>query len=223
MPRKTFRTLGVSIAAAVAVSLGAPVASAQSLDELGRPTPELVGSIENAIDQPFIPQDTRETIAQALGFLTGPEEPDEDAPGIPEDGPNIAQFAYPTLMQDCIDGETSVGTATAIPGPAELPLPGVPQHQTGFVFTSLGTGGAAEHQNNPVTVQWFNLSNGRRGETELGFHGVNPTGPGTVNGVADTGSGHVIALMQGGITTELEDGGTDDCSMLPTVGTFFIP
>lgn len=223
MPRKTFRTLGVSIAAAVAVSLGAPVVSAQSLDELGRPTPELVGSIENAIDQPFIPQDTRDTIAQALGFLTGPEEADPDAPGIPIDGPQIAQFAYPSLLQDCSDGDTNVGTATAIPGPAELPLPGVPPQQTGFIFTALGTGGAVDEQNHPVTVEWFNISNGRRGTTELGFNGVNPDGPGTVNGVANTGSGHVIALMQGAITTEREEGGTNHCPMLPTVGAFFIP
>ena len=205
----------------MAVSLAAPAsAGAQSLDELGRPTEPVLQAIENLSEQQWIPESTRGTIARVVGFFRGTGEPGTP---LPENGPTIAQFAYPTIMQQCIGGEqTAVGAATAVPGPADLPLPGVPAGQVGFIFTALGTEGVADHQVQPMTVDWFNINNGRRGTTVLTYNGINEGGPATVNGVADTGPGQVLMLLQGGVTTNLEDGGTANCVAFPTVGTAFV-
>ena len=220
--RTSCRTLGLGAVAALAVGLAAPAtANAQSLDELGRPTEPVLQAIENLSEQQWIPEDTRATIARAVGFFRGDGEPGTP---IPENGPTIAQFAYPTLMERCIGGEeTAIGAATAIPGPAGLPLPGIDPGQLGFVFTALGTEGVAANQVQPMTVDWINIHNGRRGSTELGYNGINEGGPATVNGVADTGPGQVLMLLQGGVTTNLEDGGTANCVPFPTVGTAFVP
>ena len=216
--RTPFRTLGLGAAAAMAISLAAPAtASAQSLDHLGCPTEPVLQALENLSEQQFIPESTRGTIARVVGFFRGTGEPGTP---VPENGPVIAQFAYPTIMQNCIGGEqTAVGAATAIPGPADLPLPGIPAGQLGFVFTALGTEGVADHQVQPMTVDWFNINNGRRGSTTLTYNGINEGGPATLNGTADTGPGQVLMLLQGGITTNLEDGGTANCVPFPTVGT----
>lgn len=206
----------------MAVSLAVPAsASAQSLDDLGRPTEPVLQAIENLSEQQWIPEDTRGTIARLVGFFRGSGEPGTP---IPQNGPVIAQFAYPTIMQNCIDGEqTAVGAATAIPGPAGLPVPGIPAGQLGFVFTALGTEGVAPQQVQPMTVDWFNINNGRRGTTVLGYNGINEGGPATLNGVADTGPGQVLMLLQGGVTTTLDGGGTSNCVPLPTVGSAFVP
>lgn len=219
--RTSFRTIGLGAAAAVAVGLAAPAtASAQSLDELGRPTEPVLQAIENLSEQQWIPEDTRGTIARLVGFFRGTGEPGTP---LPENGPVIAQFAYPTIMQQCIGGEqTAVGAATSVPGPADLPLPGVPAGHLGFIFTALGTEGVAPQQAQPMTVDWFNINNGRRGTTVLSYNGINEGGPATVNGVADTGPGQVLMVLQGGVTTNLEEGGTANCVAFPTVGTAFV-
>ncbi|HJC29968.1 MAG TPA: hypothetical protein H9759_11300 [Candidatus Dietzia intestinipullorum] len=219
--RTPLRTVGLGAVAAMAVSLAIPVsAGAQSLDPLGRPTEPVLQAMENLGEQQWIPEDTRGTIARLVGFFRGTGEPGTP---IPENGPGLAQFAYPTIMQNCIGAEeTAVGAATAIPGPADLPVPGVPHGQLGFVFTALGTEGVAEHQAQPMTVEWLNINNGRRGSTPLTYNGINEEGPATVNGVADTGPGQVLMLLQGGVTTNLENEGTADCVAVPTVGTAFV-
>ncbi|MET3860340.1 hypothetical protein ABIE38_001250 [Dietzia sp. 2505] len=220
--RNSFRTLGLGAVAAMAVSLAVPAsASAQSLDELGRPTEPVLQAIENLSEQQWIPEETRGTIARLVGFFRGSGEPGTP---LPENGPVIAQFAYPTIMQNCIDGDqTAVGAATAVPGPAGLPLPGIPGGQLGFIFTALGTEGVAPQQVQPMTVDWFNINNGRRGTTVLSYNGINAGGPATLNGVADTGPGQVLMLLQGGVTTTLADGGTSNCVSLPLVGSAFVP
>ncbi|OAH64013.1 hypothetical protein AYJ66_08925 [Dietzia cinnamea] len=220
--RTSFRTLGLGAAAAVVLGLAAPAtAGAQSLDELGRPTEPVLQAIENLAAQQWIPEETRGTIARIVGFFRGTGEPGTP---LPENGPVIAQFAYPTIMQQCIGGEqTAVGAATAVPGPADLPLPGIAPGHLGFIFTALGTEGVAAQQAQPMTVDWFNITNGRRGTTVLGYNGINEGGPATVNGVADTGPGQVLMLLQGGVTTNLENGGTSNCVAFPTVGTAFVP
>lgn len=219
--RTSFRTLGVSAVAAMAVGLAAPAtASAQSLDELGRPTEPVLQAIENLAEQQWIPEDTRGTILRLVGFFRGTGEPGTP---LPENGPVIAQFAYPTIMQNCIGGEqTAVGAATAVPGPADLPLPGIPAGQLGFIFTALGTEAVADHQIQPMTVDWINIHNGRHGSTPLTYNGINADGPATLNGVADTGPGHVLMVLQGGVTTNLEGGGTVNCVPFPTVGSAFV-
>src|SRR5699024_841520 len=119
-------------------------------------------------------------------------------------------------------GEPAPGAARPIPGPAVLPVPGGPHGQLGFVVTALGTEGVAEHQVQPMTVEWLNINNGRRGSTPLTYNGINEEGPATVNGVADTGPGQVLMLLQGGVTTTIENEGTADCVAVPTVGTAFV-
>ena len=219
--RTSFRTLGISAVAALAVGLAAPAtASAQSLDELGRPTEPVLQAMEGLADQQWIPESTRGTILRVVGFFRGSGEPGTP---LPENGPMIAQFAYPTIMENCIGGDqTAVGAATAVPGPASLPVPGIPGGQLGFIFTALGTEGAAANQVQPMTVDWININNGRRGQTVLTYNGINEGGPATLNGVADTGPGQVLMALQGGITTKLEDGRTVNCQPFPTVGTAFV-
>lgn len=216
--RTPIRTLGLGAAAAMAVSLAVPAsAGAQSIDHLGRPTEPVLQAIENLGEQQFIPESTRGTIARLVGFFRGTGEPGTP---LPTNGPQLAQFAYPTVMQNCIDGNKSaVGAATAIPGPADLPLPGIPAGQLGFVFTALGTEGVAAHQVQPMTVDWVNINNGRRGTTTLTYNGINEGGPATLNGTADTGPGQVLMLLRGGVTTNLPEGGTANCVPFPTVGT----
>lgn len=219
--RTSIRTLGISAVAALTLGLAAPAtAGAQSLDELGRPTEPVLQAIEGLAAQQWIPEDTRGTILRVVAFFRGTGEPGTP---IPEDGPVIAQFAYPTIMQNCIGGEqTAVGAATAVPGPAALPLPGIPAGQLGFIFTALGTEGVADHQVQPMTVDWVNIHNGRVGSTTLTYNGINEGGPATLNGVADTGPGQVLMVLQGGVTTKLENGGTANCVPFPTVGTAFV-
>jgi hypothetical protein len=122
------------------------------------------------------------------------------------------------VAQNCIGGaESAVGTTSAVPGPAALPLPGVGAGQISFVFTALGTGRVADQQDQPMAVHWVNINDGRIGSTPLTFTGINPDGPGTVNGTADTGPGTVLAILDGGITTD-EPSGPANCAFSPTVG-----
>ena len=104
--------------------------------------------------------------------------------------------------------------ATSFPGPQELPLPGVPAGQTGYIFTGLGTSGVYDGQSN-MKVHWVNITNGKYGTTPLTYNGVNPDGPGTVNGVADTGSGIVVSVVEGGFTAD-EESGPAECNYTPS-------
>src|SRR5699024_12729221 len=104
----------------------------------------------------------------------------------------VLRLPHPPPMQIARGAPRAAGgAAPAIPGPADLPVPGVPHGQLAFVFTALGTEGVAEHQAQPMTVESLNINNGRRGSTPLTYNGINEEGPATVNGVADTGPGQV--------------------------------
>ena len=100
--------------------------------------------------------------------------------------------------------------------PAKLPLPGVKAGEVNFVFTGLGTGKVAKHQKAPMNVRWINLNTGKVGLTKLGYNGINPDYPATVNGAAKTGRGTVLALLEGGVTTYEKESGNTHCSFLPT-------
>ena len=103
-----------------------------------------------------------------------------------------------------------MGSAIAVPGPAEIPAPGAAEGQTAFVFTALGTAPAAPEQGG-MTVNWANINTLRTGATSLGNHGINPDGPATLSGTADTGHGTVVAVVSG--TVHTEDG---PCTFIPT-------
>lgn len=188
---------------------------ASPVDELGRPTPPVLDKMQTFADQPGLPDDVRSTLDALIGFFRGGGEPGAE---MPVDGPAFTQFGFPSVAERCIGGtESAVGTASAVPGPAELPLPGVGAGQISFVFTALGTGPVAEQQNQPMNVNWVNINDGRIGSTPLTATGINPDGPGTVNGTADTGPGTVLAVLDGGVTTD-EPAGPADCAFSPTVG-----
>lgn len=228
--RRTTRA-AVAVLTAAAVSTGASLAAAPAahsapalpglpdlpIDNLGRPTPEVLQQIEDFADRPEVPDEIGDTLKRVVSFFRGDGEP---GVGIPEDGPGFTQFGWPTLAENCIGGTSNaVGMAMGVPGPAELPLPGVPGGHISFVFTALGTGTVAEQQNTGMRVHWVNINNGRIGQTPLEYGGINPEGPATINGMADTGPGNVIALLEGGVTTNEEDA-QGNCTFLPTAGLF---
>lgn len=178
------------------------------VDHLGRPTPETAGQIRGFAHQPWVPPQAKDAILQALDFAIGAGE--TGGPDLPKQGPQFTQFGWPTVAGSCINGaHNSVGTAIAVPGPADIPLPGAKAHETAFLFTALGTAPAAQHQD--MRAHWFNLSNGRRGSISLGNHGINPEGPATISGVADTGRGIIVVLLEGSVHTE-----DSTCNYFPT-------
>ncbi|PRQ12352.1 hypothetical protein C1Y63_01550 [Corynebacterium sp. 13CS0277] len=187
------------------------------MDPLGRPAPHILTQVESFAQTQPLPQKAKDAILAAVGFFRGDGEPGVDLP--PADtAPVIAQFGWPTVARQCIGGTSdATGTAFAVAGPAALPLPGVPAEHAAFVFTALGTGAVAEQQTTAMRVHWVNISTGRAGVTPLTYTGMNPEGPSTVAGVAATGRGTIVAVLEGGITTAFE-GGTATCHFLPTSG-----
>ncbi|MFE3442715.1 hypothetical protein ACFXNW_06775 [Nocardia sp. NPDC059180] len=171
---------------------------------------------------PAIPAQVKATLEKVITFLDGSGGGGPDLP--PSDGPRIAQFLYPTLGKGCI-GPTSdsVGTALAVPGPAELPPPGPRAGQTAFVLTALGTKAPTAVQNAPLTVQWLNLDNRRSGvQTLTTASEINAEGPATLSTIADTGSGRVAAVISGSLTTTAADSTVRTCTFAPTLGFFSV-
>ncbi len=179
-----------------------------------------ISQAQQTLDSVGLPPEVKKSLSALIAFLDGSNG---GGPDIPKNGPVIAQFLYPTVGKDCISkGSDSVGTALAVPGPAELPPPGPAAGQTGFVFTALGTKGLIHEQKSPMTVQWTNLSNGRSGTLPLtdSAH-INPGGPATLTAIANTGPGRVIAVIAGSLTTQpAADKAPTTCSFPPTMGFF---
>ena len=179
---------------------------------------DLLAQAKELLANSQLPDSVKATLNRVITFLDGSGG---GGPEIPD--PNtvvISQFLYPTLGQDCVgDGADSVGTALAVGGPSHLPPPGPAAGQTGFVFTALGTAPLAPTQESPLTVSWLNVSNGRTGSQPLtGEAKINPDGPATLSAIADTGSGNVVAVISGGITTQKPDAEPRSCTFLPTIG-----
>lgn len=196
--------------APLAGSAGMPGSSAY-LDELGRPTPYLQQRVTEIATHPLMPDDIRNALLTGLAFTTGTGETGGPDLPHPATAPTFTQFYWPTVSGGCIGGGgDSVASAIAVPGPAEIPAPGARDGQTAFLFTALGTAPAARHQGGLV-VHWLNIDTVQFGSTALTNHGINPDGPATVSGVADTGKGTVVAVVGGDLRT------TDNtCSFLPT-------
>lgn len=219
------RHLIASVAAALTIAVSAPVVQAAPaplagsadvpgssayLDDLGRPTPELQNQIKAVANAPHMPEHIRNALLTGLAFTAGTGE--TGGPGLPEHGPGFTQFYWPTVSGGCIDGRgDAVASAIAVPGPAEIPAPGARDGQTTFLFTALGTKPAAERQGG-MFVHWFNMDTLKFGTTPLGNHGINPEGPATVSGVADTGKGTILAVATGQLRTT-----TTTCGFVPTV------
>lgn len=211
--RNSIRRITATLATAALLLVGgASTASAQSslpLDELGRPTQPVLDQARGFAEQPWLPEDFRNAILTAVGFFEGG---DEGGPPLPDDAPQLTQFAWPTVAGDCIGGGgDSVGSAIAVPGPTEIPAPGAGPGQTAFLFTALGTAPAAEVQGG-MYVHWININTLQTGATALENNGINQEdGPATISGTANTGHGTVLAMAVGDVRTE-----DATCSFLPT-------
>ena len=216
--RSMLRRLAATLGASALLTAGlVPAASASP----SLPTaPSAYETARQIINSEDVPTEISDTLNKGIDFLTGEGEGE---PGWenPADAPKTNQFLIPSVATKCIGGDGgSFGLATTVPGPADLPLPGVPAHQLGFIFTGLGTKGVSENQQTEMNAYWVNVANGKYGKTPLTNNGINAeTGPGAVNGVADTGDGLVIAVISGGFTSP-EEGGDANCNYSPTAGVF---
>ncbi|WP_068013243.1 Rv1157c family protein [Nocardia mexicana] len=239
---------GASVAASTAVAAPAPKPQAPAsaplipegvpIDAIANLAPAIVGAAAGAADiaspgqqtildqakqilnSANLPPQVKAALQAIIKFLDGSGG---GGPELPENGPNIAQFLYPTIGKGCIGpGTDSVGTALAVPGPAELPPPGPQGGQAGFVFTALGTKGLTPQQNPPMTVQWLNLDTRQSAIQPLTDEAhINPDGPATLSAIANTGPGRVIAVVSGSLTTQSDaEKPPITCSFLPTLGFF---
>lgn len=211
-------------AAAVALSLsigGTTAASAEPLfpvedlglplDSLGRPKQEILDAAKDFAQK--LPEQQREQLLAAIRFYEGPSKSNTL---LPENAPEFTQFFWPVVAGKCIDGKfNSTGTAIAVAGPAPIPAPKPGVGEATFVFTALGTRPLAGEQN--MNVHWFNLDTLKGGTTKLGDHGINPQGPSTVSGKAETGHGRIVALLEGTVGTQ--DG---PCNYFPTTAAFAV-
>lgn len=190
-------------------TVGQAPGSSMFVDEIGRPTPLVQQNVRDFAEQPWVPESLANVLLSALAF-TAESTPGEGVP-LPENSPTFTQFYWPTVSGDCIGGVSdAVGSALAVPGPAQIPAPGAGDGQTTFLFTALGTSAAAAEQGG-MTVHWVNVNTLATGQTTLGNHGINPEGPATISGVADTGKGTIIAVLGGDIRTQ-----ESTCSFIPT-------
>ncbi|WP_280236056.1 Rv1157c family protein [Nocardia cyriacigeorgica] len=212
VPSETLAALAPTIVGVI--SAPTPIAG-------GAPT-AILAQARVLLATPGIPAQVRSTLERVITFLDGSGGGGPELP--PSDGPRIAQFLYPTIGRGCI-GPTSdsIGTALAVPGPADLPPPGPRAGQTAFVLTALGTKTPAAVQPAPLTVQWVNLDNRRTGvQTLTTASEINADGPATLSAVADTGSGRVAAVISGSLTTTAADSTVRTCTFAPTLGFFSV-
>lgn len=201
--------LGVGAAPVAATPLQPvmPVSSSipPLIDELGRPTKPVLDAARHVSD--VLPTPLRTAVLAAVAFYEGTGS---SAVALPQGGPGFTQFIWPSVAGTCIDGTMdAVGSAIAVPGPAEIPAPGAAKGDVAFLFTALGTSAAAGNQ--VMAVSWFNLNNFRWGRTPLQDHGINPEGPATVSGTAHTGTGTVVAVVSGAVGTK-----DASCNFFPT-------
>lgn len=210
----------VSLAPVIADAIAAP-APAGEIAAPGSTQALILDQARRLLATVPLPPQIKSTLERVITFLDGSGGGGVE---VPQDGPAIAQFLYPTVGQGCIaPSGDSVGTALAVPGPAQLPPPGPAAGQTGFVFTALGTDRPTATQNPPMTVQWRNLDTGASGVQPLTTEAnINPDGPATLSAIADTGRGRIVAVIGGSLTTQVEDGSARTCSFVPTLGFFTV-
>ncbi|GAB4588662.1 Rv1157c family protein [Nocardia sp. IFM 10818] len=209
---------------ALASLVPAIIGAAAGPADIASPGPQqaILDQAKRILESAPLPQSIKDTLNRIIKFLDGSGG---GGPDIPQDGPVISQFLWPTIGKGCISASAdSVGTALAVAGPATLPPPGPGAGQTGFVFTALGTKRPTAVQNPPMTVQWLNLDTRATGVMNLTDEAkINPDGPATLSAIADTGSGRVVALVSGSLTTQADESAQPiTCSFLPTVGFFTV-
>jgi hypothetical protein len=158
--------------------------------------------------------------ADAPAAAPGPAPAQAAAPGFSPDTPPTQEFMYPSISNGCLaDGGNVLATALSVAGPAKIPTPGPKTGQTAYVFTAIGTPGPAEVQKLPLNVTWVNLTTGKSGSVTLKPQpDINPDGPTTLTGIADTGSGSIMSTIFGQVTTK-----DKQCQFMPTIGSTVVP
>ena len=210
-----------AIASLAPAIIGAAVGPADlPMVDAARPQDAILEQAKQLLANLNLPPQIKTMLSAVIAFLDGSGG---GGPELPKDGPAIAQFLYPSVGRGCISATAdSVGTALAVPGPAQLPPPGPKAGQAGFVFTALGTKSPTAEQNPPMTVTWLNLDNRRSAtQTLTDAAKINPGGPATLTAIADTGPGRVVAVVSGSLSTET-DAGPRSCDFLPTIGMFTV-
>ncbi|MGW0041267.1 Rv1157c family protein [Rhodococcus sp. NPDC003348] len=210
-----------SLAPAIVGAAAGPIEL--GVTDVANPQADLLAQAKALLEASNLPPETKSTLQRVITFLDGSGGGGPELP--PESGPVISQFLYPTIGKGCIGGKSdSVGAALAVPGPAHLPPPGPKAGEAGFVFTALGTSKATAEQPNPLVVDWVNIDHPKTGRATLTTASqINPDGPATLSAIAQTGQGRVLAVVSGGLTTEVEGAAPATCSFLPTVGTVYVP
>lgn len=210
-----------SLAPAIVGAAAGPIEL--GVTDVASPQADLIAQAKTLLEASNLPPETKATLEKVITFLDGSGGGGPELP--PENGPVIAQFLYPTVGKACIGGKSdSVGAALAVPGPAHLPPPGPKAGEAGFVFTALGTSKATDEQPTPMVVDWVNIDHPKTGRATLTTASrINPDGPATLSAIAQTGPGRVLAVISGGLTTEVEGAAPATCTFLPTVGTVYVP
>lgn len=196
-------------------------AAAESPEAAAQVRDQLIGLLA----QPNLPPELQSGAEDIAGFVGSDPTGTPGGPPIPTDGPPIAQFLYPTIGVDCIGpGESAVATALAVAGPAGIPVPGPKAGEAAYVFTALGTGGSTgKLAPEPLTVAWFNVDTMQGGQAPLTADAkINRDGPTTLTAIVPTGSGRVIASINGNIENKSKTG-TITCGFAPTVGLVTVP
>jgi hypothetical protein len=154
------------------------------------------------------------------GGAPGPAPAQAAAPGFSPDTPPTQEFMYPSISNGCLaDGGNVLATALSVAGPAKIPTPGPKPGQTAYVFTAVGTPGPADVQKLPLNVTWVNLTTGKSGSVTLKPQpDINPDGPTTLTGIADTESGSIMSTIFGQVTTK-----DKQCQFMPTIGSTVVP
>ncbi|MEV6095642.1 hypothetical protein [Nocardia sp. NPDC051981] len=209
-----------ALASLVPAIIGAATGPADIAD--AGPKNAILAQAKQLLEASNLPPQVKTTLLAVITFLDGSGG---GGPDIPKDGPVISQFLWPTIGKGCISPTAdSVGTALAVGGPAQLPPPGPAQGQAGFVFTALGTKQPTDVQPAPMTVQWLNLDTRATATQNLTNDAhINPDGPATLSAIANTGSGRVVAIVSGSLTTQADpESQPITCSFLPTIGFFTV-
>lgn len=206
----------------------------------------LLQQVQNVIGQANLPPEYENSIYQAAALLRNqapsaipempaplPEAPagSNPAPGSPalpsdDAAPKIQEFMLPTIGMNCIEGTdgegggNAIGKALVTAGPQEAPAPGPKEGEAGYVFTALGTGPALTDEAHPLSVNWFNLDTGAKGQAILLPNpAINATtGPATFTAIIPTGKGRVLSTVFGTVTAKNTEGEEHACTITPTVG-----
>ncbi|ADG97310.1 conserved hypothetical protein [Segniliparus rotundus DSM 44985] len=204
-------------------------------------TQQLLSQMQGVLGQAHLPSEYQGAMVRATSMLRNQEpgavpaapapSPGQDvAPGSPslpggdDAAPRIQEFMLPTIGMNCIQGSdgdgNAMGKALVAAGPQEAPAPGPKEGEAGYVFTALGTGAAVADDAHPLSVNWFNLDTGAKGQARLLPNpAINATtGPATFTAIIPTGKGRVLSTVFGTVTSKAADGEDRSCSITPTVG-----